>query len=261
MPLVEPAPPDPGFPRHTAAPFPRYRYVPGLSPHPRRDPGGHAFGQPEPRVQAIDPAAWEACALYLRGVDLFNFAYWWESHEAFEAIWRGVRSGTPTAELLQALVQIAASELKRFAGSPRPAEALAGRALGRLAAVPSPWLGLDVRALAGDVEARVAGRRALPPLLPRPRVAAGPLAAPRSGSTAPPLRHCRPAAARHRTVAARRRSLRASVHPSSTPIFHPSLQQRADLRQPRGAVRQLRRHGIPLALVLLRSPVQVARQP
>jgi len=162
---LSPSPPDPAFPRWTAAPFPRYRFVPGRSPHPRRDRLGHSWGLPEPRVQAIDPAAWAACAVYLRGVDLFNFAYWWESHEAFEALWRGARPGTATAELLQALIQLAASELKRFSGLPRPAQALGERALARLAEVPSPYLGLDVRGLAREAEGRLAGERQLPLLL------------------------------------------------------------------------------------------------
>jgi hypothetical protein len=158
-PLREPPPPDPAPLRYTAAPFPRYRYVPGRSPHPRRDRLGHSWGLDEPRVQAVEPEAWSACTLYLRGVDLFNFAYWWESHEAFEALWRGASSGTATGELLQALIQLAAAEIKRFSGLPRPAEALGERALLRLTRVPSPWLGLDVRSLAGDVEARLAGTR------------------------------------------------------------------------------------------------------
>jgi uncharacterized protein len=162
---LEPSPPEPAPPRYTSAPLPRYRYVPGRSPHPRRDRLGHSWGLAEPRVQAIDPEAWSACAIYLRGVDLFNFAYWWESHEAFEALWRGARQGTATAELLQALIQLAAAEIKRFSGMPRPAQALGERALARLGGVPSPWLGLDVRTLAGDVEARLSGTRTVAPVL------------------------------------------------------------------------------------------------
>ncbi len=161
----EPSPADPAFPRWTTAPFPRYRFVPGLSPHPRRDPLGHSWGLPEPRVQALDAEAWAACGTYLRGVDLFNFAYWWESHEAFEALWRGARAGSATAELLQAIIQLAAAEIKRFSGMPRPAQALGERALVRLAKVPSPYLGLDVRALEREAGARLAGERALPLLL------------------------------------------------------------------------------------------------
>lgn len=116
-------------------------------------------------MQAMNPGAWEASGVYLRGVDLFNFAYWWESHEAFEALWRGARSGTAVAELLQAVIQLAASELKRFSGQERPARALGERAIARLAGVPSPYLGLDVRGLSRDAEARVAGERAVPVML------------------------------------------------------------------------------------------------
>lgn len=161
----EPSPPDPAPPRHTSEPLPRYRYVPGRSPHPRRDPLGHSWGLAEPRIQAIDPGAWSACAIYLRGVDLFNFAYWWESHEAFEALWRGDLPGSPTAELLQAIIQLAAAELKHLSDMPRPAAALGERALARLAGVPSPWLGLDVRKLEGDVAARLGGTRPRAPRL------------------------------------------------------------------------------------------------
>jgi hypothetical protein len=112
----------------------------------------------------MDPEAWASCPLYLRGVDLFNHAYWWESHEAFEALWRGSPEG-PTHELLQALIQLAAAEIKRFSEMPAGAHTLAKRALTRLAGVPDRHLGLDVRALERDVEARVGGTREVPLLL------------------------------------------------------------------------------------------------
>jgi uncharacterized protein len=159
----EPVPPDPAPPRWTGGAFPRYRFIPGLSPHPRRDPRGHSWALPEPRVQAIDDATWPSCALYLRGVDLFNHAYWWESHEAFEALWRG--SASPASDLLQGLIQLAASEIKRFTPKPEAADALATKSLARLASVPSRYLGIDVRALEAEVKKRVAGTRALQPVL------------------------------------------------------------------------------------------------
>ncbi len=33
----EPLPPDPSWPRYSTGAFPAYRYIPGRSPHPRRD--------------------------------------------------------------------------------------------------------------------------------------------------------------------------------------------------------------------------------
>jgi hypothetical protein len=66
---------------------------------------------------------------------------------------------------LQGLIQLAASEIKRFSAMPDPARTLAERALGRLGRVPSPYLGIDVRALERDVAARIAGERSGQPVL------------------------------------------------------------------------------------------------
>jgi predicted metal-dependent hydrolase len=116
-------------------------------------------------ARAIDPSGWETCSLYLRGVDLFNHAYFWESHEAFEALWRGSPEGSAAADLLQGLIQVAASEIKRFSAMPDAARTLAERALARLVRVPSPYLGIDVRAFEHDVAARISGERLEQPVL------------------------------------------------------------------------------------------------
>ena len=164
-PPAEPSPPDPAWPRWSSGAFPRYRYVPGRSPHPRGDRRGHSHGLPEPRPEHLAPPDWARSRIYLRGVDLFNFAYWWESHEAFEALWRGAGQRGPEGDFFQGLIQVAASELKRFSGADAAASALAGRGLARLAGVPSPWFGLDVQRVVREVEERLAGTRPLPPLL------------------------------------------------------------------------------------------------
>ena len=84
----------------------------------------------------VSPADWASCAIYLRGVDLYNQAYWWESHESFEALWRGAGEG-PTADFFQGLIQVAAGELKRFMGNEGAARALTGRGIVRLGGAPS----------------------------------------------------------------------------------------------------------------------------
>jgi uncharacterized protein len=156
------APPSPAPARYTRGPLPPYRFIPGRSPHPRRDPRGHGYGRPEPRPEVVDPAGWASCATYLRGVDLFNFELWWESHEAFEALWRGA-DGSPPAAFFQGLIQVAAAELKRLMENERAAQALYARGLARLGGVPSPFMGVDLAALTADVEARRDGRRDEPP--------------------------------------------------------------------------------------------------
>jgi hypothetical protein len=178
---LEPTAPTPPPARYTSDPLPPYRYIPGLAPHPRRDRRGHGWGLPEPRAERAEARS----AVYRRGIDLFNHAYFWESHEAFEALWRasggvGPEPIPPAAELLQALVQTAAFEIKRFLAARDPDAAaalragdvgrvgrvgLAERALARFARVPSPCLGLDVRDLERAVRDRRDGVRLVQPVL------------------------------------------------------------------------------------------------
>ena len=149
--------------RLTTGPLPPYRFLPGRTPHPRRDPRGHGYGRPEPPHTIVDPARWASCDVYLWGVDLFNHELWWESHEAFEALWHGAGAGaTPAAAFFQGLIQVAAAELKRVMGNERAAQSLYARGLARLAGVPSPFLGADVAALVADVRDRKEGARDVP---------------------------------------------------------------------------------------------------
>jgi len=69
---------------------------------------------------------------YLYGVDLFNYAYWWECHEQWEAIWKFVGSETYEGRFLQGLVQVAAAQLRHFMGSHDSGAALAFKGLERL---------------------------------------------------------------------------------------------------------------------------------
>src|SRR3989441_5753773 len=75
------------LPRFTDRPFPAYRFIPGQSPHPRRDPHGHSYGQPEPTPPPFMPEEWWDSEWYLYGIDLYNYGYWWECHEVFEGLW------------------------------------------------------------------------------------------------------------------------------------------------------------------------------
>jgi hypothetical protein len=145
MALVEPAPPDPGWPRYSARPFPAYRFVAGLNPHPRRDPKGHAYGQPETPPPYVSPERWRENETYLYGVDLYNYAYWWECHEALESLWHLTGHQGPEGSYLQGVIQVAAANLKRHMGVPEGARRLAGEAVARLAAVGKrSFMGLEL---------------------------------------------------------------------------------------------------------------------
>lgn len=172
-PLREPDPPDPSFPRYTACPFPRYRYVPTLNPHPVAHPAGHSYqppasppcegagggalspsyeggaggGQAHPPLPP--PDRWRDCPEWLYGADLYNYAYWWETHETWEAIWQSSDKSAPPGRFLQGLIQIAAAHLKRHLGQAGAVQRLLDRSRAHLdfvePRVAPVYMGLDVR--------------------------------------------------------------------------------------------------------------------
>jgi hypothetical protein len=145
MTLVEPAPPDPAWPRYSVQPFPPYRFVPGLNPHPRRHPKGHAYGTPELPPPSLAPERWRDNVAYLQGIDLYNFAYWWECHETLEGLWHLTGHRGTEAQFLQGVIQVAAANLKRHAGSLVGARRLGGEAIQRLASLGRrSFMGLEL---------------------------------------------------------------------------------------------------------------------
>jgi predicted metal-dependent hydrolase len=97
-------------------PLPPYSYVSGMFPHPLRDPQGHSFGDAPSHAKPPADDNWRDCDEYLRGIDLFNHGYYWEAHEAWEAVWNAVgRTGT-TADFLKGLIKLAAALVKAREG-------------------------------------------------------------------------------------------------------------------------------------------------
>jgi predicted metal-dependent hydrolase len=132
---------------------PPYSYVPGGPwPHPIGDPGGHSFGRRGGVVPPIVGDGWRECPAYLRGVALFNDGYYWEAHEAWEPIWHAHRRHGPTADVIRALIKLAAAGVKVREGQPRGVSTHATRAAALLestAAEVGPFhLGLDLERLA-----------------------------------------------------------------------------------------------------------------
>lgn len=117
---VEPAPANADWPRYSSSPFPAYRFVPGNSPHPRRNPQGHSFGCPEPSPTPCRPEEWAQSEDYRFGIDLYNFAYWWECHEVFEGFWHAVGRKTEQGLFFQALIQLTAENLSALRTMPLP---------------------------------------------------------------------------------------------------------------------------------------------
>ena len=142
------------LPRYTQRAFPPYRYLPFQSgsthPHPRSDPAGHSYGRQEDYLPGFMPADWRSCEAYLYGVDLFNHAYWWEAHEALEAIWLAAGRSSDCGRFVQGLIQLSAAQLKRFTGELRGARSLTQSSQEKLSAVGEIYLGIKVAPLLAD---------------------------------------------------------------------------------------------------------------
>ncbi len=148
--------------RYTRRPFPPYRFLPGQTPHPTRDPAGHSYNTPPVHLASFDPEAWYRCEEYLYGVDLFNHGYWWEAHEAWEAVWKAAGRRTETGFFIQGLIQIAAAHLKRLQGSRGVARRMAAAGLEKMSHVRGVFLGIDVETLRHAVESYFAHETAVP---------------------------------------------------------------------------------------------------
>ncbi len=98
--------------------LPPYAFVPGRTPHPRRDPRGHAYGRTDPAPRPLDPDRWADSPAYLHGLDLFNRGFYWEAHEAWESLWIASGRTGAVAEFLRGLIRLAAAGVKTAAGSP-----------------------------------------------------------------------------------------------------------------------------------------------
>lgn len=138
--------------RYSQRPFPAYRYVPGKAPHPTRDPEGHSWNKPMEQLDSFDVSQWQSCEEYLYGIDLFNHSYWWEAHEALEAVWVTAGRTTETGLFIQGLIQIAVAHLKNFQGFTDVTLRMAQDGLDKMKWIKGYYLGIDVDKFRKDVE-------------------------------------------------------------------------------------------------------------
>jgi hypothetical protein len=151
------------LPRYLTRPFPAYAFIPGKNAHPRRDPWGHSYGQPEPKPVAFLPDQWRTSEDYRYAVDLFNAGFWWECHEWFEGLWHAVGEKTEQGSCFQALIDLAAGNLKVTMEAPASTIKLWRDGLARLEQLPPLYMGLDIRSLEEAVRSRLVDT-SLPPL-------------------------------------------------------------------------------------------------
>jgi hypothetical protein len=102
--------------------------VSGLTPHPTSDPLGHSFGRHEPPAVPLDESSYSNNAAYVYAIDLFNHGFYWEAHEAWEALWHAAGCAGPTADFLKGLIKLAAAGVKAREGRAEGARRHAARA-------------------------------------------------------------------------------------------------------------------------------------
>lgn len=117
--------------RYTTIPLPRYRHIPGLTPHPISDIHGHSYGKRNENVQRMLETDWQSNELYLYAIDLFNYKYFWETHEALEDLWK-IEDEFNTRLFLQGVIQISAAYVKWIQGIEGGVEKLSMKGLHRL---------------------------------------------------------------------------------------------------------------------------------
>ncbi|WP_348526639.1 DUF309 domain-containing protein [Mesorhizobium sp.] len=146
--------------------FPAYAYLPGSQPHPIRDPAGHSY-LIEPMRVSTDTAV--GSDPFLWGLDLFNYGYYWEAHEAWESLWQVAEQGSPSRAFFKALILLSAAGVKIREGKTAAALRHSRRAAmlfrllnGSPEAIVEEALGLPPAILADYAEAATTARVALP---------------------------------------------------------------------------------------------------
>ncbi|WP_345683134.1 DUF309 domain-containing protein [Novipirellula caenicola] len=101
-------------PRLSSRPFPPYAFVPGMHPHPVSGVGGHRY-QCDEDAGMQNPSSFPH--LHYLAIDLLNHGYYWESHEAWETIWKAAEPTTMRAAFVKGLIKLAAAGVKARQGS------------------------------------------------------------------------------------------------------------------------------------------------
>ncbi|MGH7256932.1 MAG: DUF309 domain-containing protein [Nitrospiraceae bacterium] len=130
--------------------LPPYAYIPGQTPRPGRGQDNR-FPEGFEGNPAFPHGRWYDSDEYRYGIDLLNFGFWWESHEVFEKLWHVVGPRSSEGNFFQALIQLAAAQLKRRMGNNAAAKRLASKAVDRLTKAPLTYMGMNVGKLIQDV--------------------------------------------------------------------------------------------------------------
>lgn len=97
-------------------------------------------------------------AAYIEGIRLFNEGQFWHAHEQWEACW--LESEEPDASFYKGIIQAAAALVKWQQGNRRGMRLNWAKSYPKLARLPSPYMGLDVRTFSMAMEQFIAAYEA-----------------------------------------------------------------------------------------------------
>lgn len=157
-------PDSPKIIRYSKYPFPKRKYIPGKSIHPRKAPDLYPIPELPQCILTNANDNWLKCERYLYAIDLFNFGYWWEAHEVLEGVWMQSGRKTELALFIQGIIQISAALLKDSQGNGRGAILLSTKGLAKLKRQSAFFLGVEVDRFIKDIESYFSG---VTPVLPR----------------------------------------------------------------------------------------------
>ncbi len=156
-PVTPPAAPNPKFPRYSKESFPSYRFIPGLNPHPTEYPQGHSYQKQHTPIKPLNIKTWNTNPTYLWATDLYNYAFWWESHEVLEAFWRLAKKQNDelVSIYIQGLIKVNAAYLKLYMRQSRGWLILYEQARDHLREVQKShdvYMGVDLNCYLKDLE-------------------------------------------------------------------------------------------------------------
>lgn len=117
-------------------------------------------------MEPWSPLDWRRLEPYLAGVDLYNFAYWWEAHEVLEALWHAAGRTSPHARFVQGIIHVSAANLNIHRRNLAAGRRQAHRGIERLRRQGGlVYMGIDVDEFTTRVERYVSGRLTRPALI------------------------------------------------------------------------------------------------
>ena len=123
----------------TSESLPPYTYVPGGQwPHPISSPHGHSYGRAASKALSAAEPPGPRSPQFRRGIALFNAGYYWEAHEVWEGLWHAYGRHGVLADVIKALIKLAAAGVKVREGQEHGVRVHARRAADLFASAQSP---------------------------------------------------------------------------------------------------------------------------